>query len=120
MKVKEYCKQKNYTAQDFAVFEEALKETDILNISFECSLDMQTKIRLSLESLLLRPEAPVNALNTDETFNLYLWAMGGPVVDGKNVWANCAKNENSQMLKSTILEHMKHVTFLTKEETKDK
>ena len=120
LKAKEYCKKKNYTERDFAVFEKHLKETPTLSMSFECSIDMQTKIKFSFESLLLRPETPVNAFDTDETFNMYLWAIGGPVTNGKNVWANCAKNENSQMLKSAIFEQMKEVNLLIKNEEKEK
>ena len=121
LKARKYCSQKNYTRQDFSLVEEILNETDTLTISFECHIDSQTKIKLGLESILLSPEAPVNAFNTDETFNLYMWALGGPVTNGKNIWANCAKNENSEMLKSAIFEQMKNINYSPKnEETREK
>ena len=115
------CEGKQTGKNAYDNLKQFLNDTTTINISFGCTLDKNTKMEYSIQSILMKPKAPVNALESDNNFNLYQWVIGGPVIGGKNIWANCPNGQSALVIKAAICEHMKHVIFVpTKEDTHEK
>jgi len=115
------CHGKKNGISAFENIKQFLDKTTTMRINYGCTAEGNTKMEFSLDSILMKPGKPVNGIHSDRHFNLYEWVVGGPVIDGKNIWANCINDQSALILKEAICDHMKHVKLVpVNENSKEK